>query len=78
MFWNGVKNGALLKLLKEHRFDCWIVIDKNIPYQQNISALPCHIIVLNVFRNTMKHISPLVPKLLEALNNLHEKKDHYY
>ena len=34
MQWTGIKNGALLKLLKEHNFDCWIVVDKNLPYQQ--------------------------------------------
>ena len=45
MKWNGIKNGMLLQLLKENGFDCWIVVDKNIPYQQNIAELPCLIIV---------------------------------
>jgi hypothetical protein len=45
MQWNGIKNGELLKLLERNNFDCWIVVDKNIPYQQNISNLPCLIIV---------------------------------
>ncbi|MBS1584092.1 MAG: DUF5615 family PIN-like protein [Bacteroidetes bacterium] len=69
MKWNGVKNGALLKLLRENNFDCWIVVDKNIPYQQNPSTIPCTIIVLDVFRNTLKHISPLLPKLLVRLSD---------
>lgn len=73
MTWNGVKNGALLKLLKENTFDCWIVVDKNLPYQQNISTLPCLVIVLDVFRNTLKHITPLLPLLLKALDNAAEK-----
>ena len=68
MGWNGVKNGKLLQLLSANNFDCWIVVDKNIPYQQNINTLPCTIIVLNVFRNTLKHLEPLVPKILEILN----------
>jgi hypothetical protein len=67
MQWNGIKNGALLKLLSEHNFDCWIVADKNLPYQQNTSTLPCLIIVLDVFRNTLKHIAPLMPSVLNAL-----------
>ncbi len=67
MQWNGVKNGALLKLLKEHNFDCWIVVDKNLPYQQNIASLPCTIIVLDVFRNTYKHISPLILVVLARI-----------
>ena len=41
MEWNGIKNGQLLQLLKENEFDVWIVVDKNIPYQQNLLNLPC-------------------------------------
>ncbi len=69
MKWNGIKNGALLKLIKEHNFDCWIVVDKNIPYQQNNTTLPCPIIVLDVFRNTLKQIKPLVPEIIHTLNS---------
>ncbi len=74
MQWNGVKNGALLKLLKDNNFDSWIVVDKNIPYQQNISNLPCQIIVLDILRNTLTHISPLLPAILNALRFAKEKK----
>ncbi len=28
MQWNGIKNGILLRLLSEHNFDCWIIVDK--------------------------------------------------
>jgi hypothetical protein len=72
MKWNGVKNGSLLKLLKDNEFNCWIVVDKNIPYQQNTSNLPCSIIVLDVYRNTLKHISPLILVVLARLNELSE------
>lgn len=74
MQWNGIKNGDLLRLLKEHGFDGWIVVDKHIPYQQNIATLPCAVIVLNVFRNTLKHIVPLVPNILERLEELKDQK----
>lgn len=74
MNWNGVKNGALLKLLGQHHFDCWIVVDKNLPYQQNISTLPCLVIELDVFRNTLKNLNPLMAPLLDVLNNPAEKK----
>ena len=70
MQWNGVKNGALLQLLEAHNFNCWIVVDKNIPYQQNISKIPCPIIVLDVFRNTLAHIAPLLPELLKTIDGL--------
>ncbi len=74
MGWNGIKNGELLKLLANKLFDCWIVVDKNIPYQQNISKLPCLIIVLDVLKNTLIHLQNLTPKLLTALEkNVVEK-----
>ena len=68
MGWNGIKNGKLLQLLAANDFDSWIVVDKNIPYQQNIHSIPCLIIVLDVFRNTLKHLEPLVPQILDVLN----------
>ena len=67
MNWNGIKNGKLLKLLAQNNFECWVVVDKNIPYQQNILKLPCLIIVLDVFRNTLPHLQSLLPKLLAVL-----------
>lgn len=74
MQWNGIKNGELLRLLKEHQFDCWIVVDKNIPYQQNVVKLSCTIIVLEVLRNTLIHITPLFSDILTALENRPEEK----
>ena len=67
MNWNGIKNGKLLQLLSANNFDCWIVVDKNIPYQQNISELPCLVIVLDVYRNTLNHLKVLLPQLLNFL-----------
>ena len=67
MNWNGIKNGALLSLLAENKFNCWIVVDKIIPYQQNISKLLCLIIVLDVFRNTLKYLLPLFPQIQKVL-----------
>jgi hypothetical protein len=69
MKWNGIKNGELLKLISQYNFDCWIVVDKNIPYQQNISQLPCLIIVFNVFRNTLKNLIPFIPQILLTLES---------
>ncbi len=62
MNWNGIKNGELLLLLAVNNFEYWIVVDKNIPYQQNINTIPCPIIILDVFRNTLNHIEYCYPK----------------
>lgn len=72
MQWNGIKNGELLQLLKNHGFNYWVVVDKNIPHQQNISKLPCSVIVLDVLRNTLAHIKPLLPELLVAIEGISE------
>ena len=67
MRWNGVKNGKLIQLLAENNFDCWIVVDKNIPYQQNIKTISCTIIIMDVLKNTLNSLQMLVPSLLIVL-----------
>ena len=37
--WSGIKNGRRLALAAAE-FDVFITVDKNLPYQQNTSALP--------------------------------------
>ncbi len=69
MNWNGIKNGQLLRLLDENKFDCWIVVDKNIPYQQNLALINFYIIILDVFRNTLNHLKVLLPEILHILEN---------
>jgi hypothetical protein len=69
MGWNGIKNGELIQLLSQSNFDYWIVVDKNIPYQQNTQNIPFTIIVLNVYRNTLKNIEVLLPKIVDILNS---------
>ena len=74
MGWAGIKNGELIQLLAENNFSCWIVVDKNIPFQQNVRDIPFTIIVLDVFRNTLKNIQALMPRILDILNNPVSKK----
>ncbi|HYM92618.1 MAG TPA: hypothetical protein VET23_00635, partial [Chitinophagaceae bacterium] len=74
MGWTGIKNGELIKLLENNNFDYWIVADKNIPYQQNTSDIPFKIIVLDLYRNTLKSIELLLPKILAVLNSSSSNK----
>ena len=37
--WSGIKNGKLLALATT-KFDAFITVDKNLPYQQNTALLP--------------------------------------
>ena len=41
--WSGVKNGKLL-LLAATKFDVFVTADRNIEFQQNLSALPISIV----------------------------------
>ncbi len=68
MGWSGIKNGELIQLLTQNNFDYWIVVDKNIPFQQNTKDISFIIIVLDVFRNTLKSIEALIPQILATLN----------
>ena len=67
--WSGVKNGKLLALAAS-RFDAFITVDKNLPYQQNLKALPIAVIVLDSYSNELSALLPLVPSLEKALGVL--------
>jgi len=43
MGWSGIKNGELLALAA-NEFDAFITVDKNLPYQQNLTTLPVAVI----------------------------------
>ena len=66
--WSGVKNGKLLALAAA-RFDAFITVDKNLPYQQNISPLPVSVFVLDALSNELPYLLPLVPVLEAALSS---------
>jgi predicted nuclease of predicted toxin-antitoxin system len=67
--WSGVKNGKLLALAAT-RFDVLVTVDKNLQYQQNTSALPVAVLVLDAVSNELSSLLALVPALEAALINL--------
>ena len=50
-----------------------ITVDKNLPYQQNIAALPLAVVLLSAYSNELHVLLPLVPKLEEVLATLQRK-----
>ncbi|HAK79185.1 MAG TPA: hypothetical protein DCR35_14480 [Runella sp.] len=68
MEWNGIKNGKLLQLAAEKGFNAFLCVDKNLPYQQNLTTLALPVIVLNVHRNVLPSLKQLLPDLLVLLN----------
>jgi uncharacterized protein (DUF433 family) len=52
---------------------CIITVDKNLPFQQNLAALPIALIVLDSLSNELSALLPLVPALLRELTSLNPK-----
>lgn len=71
--WSGVKNGKLLTLASS-AFDALVTVDKNLPYQQNMSSLPVAVLVLDAPSNELSQLLTLVPALEDALASLQPGK----
>ena len=69
MGWSGVKNGKLLALAATE-FDAFITVDKNLPYQQNLTMLPVAVVVLDAVSIELHALLPLLPELERALSSL--------
>lgn len=72
MGWSGVKNGKLLALASA-AFDAFITVDKNLPYQQNLTTLPVAVIVLDAASIELPALLPLIPALELELSSLKAK-----
>ncbi len=67
MGWAGIKNGELLKRVAAE-FDVFITSDKNLRYQQNLSALDLSIVLLP--SNQVPVVRSLLPKIDSALGEI--------
>ena len=69
MGWGGVRNGKLLALAASN-FDAFVTVDKNLPFQQDLSTLAIAVVVLDAYSNELPALLPLVPRLEQALATL--------
>lgn len=69
MGWDSKSNGELLALARDN-FDVLITVDQKIPYQQNITGADVAIIVLAARTNAMVNLLPLIPQVLNALQDV--------
>ena len=67
--WSGIKNGKLLALAAAG-FDALVTVDKNLPYQQNMTTLPIAVLVLDAKSNELPYLLPLLPALEAVLKSL--------
>jgi hypothetical protein len=64
--WTTIQNGELL-ILASREFDVFITVDRNLSFQQNLSALTIAVIVLRARTNRLGDLMPLVPELLAIM-----------
>lgn len=65
----GLENGDLLNAASG-KYEVLVTVDRNLPYQQNISGLDIAILVLAAKRNSYVRLKPLMLRALIALESL--------
>ncbi len=65
----GLKNGRLLREA-DGNYDVLITVDKNIPAQQNVSALKIALVIIRAKSNRYEDLIPFVPEILSSLTNI--------
>ena len=67
--WAGISNGKLLRLVADSdQFDMLLTLDKNLPHQNKIQALPFAIVVLRGKSSRVEHVLPLATEILRRLH----------
>ena len=70
MGWGGVSNGELLLRAAAQGFDAIVTADRGYEHQQNLSNLPCAVVLLLSNSNRIDDLRPLVSALVSAINTL--------
>ena len=68
MGWSGISNGDLLDKAEQAGFAVFIVADKNLRYQQNLSTR--HIAILELWTNHRPTLEKYFPEILAAVERL--------
>ncbi|MDR1865539.1 MAG: hypothetical protein LBR08_08210 [Bacteroidales bacterium] len=69
MGWSGVKNGKLMMLCVDNRFDVLLTIDKNIMYRQNLEKYPITVVVLDSVTSKLEEPASFIPYFMEQVPN---------
>jgi len=70
--WASKRNGELLALAVS-RFDVFLTADRNLSYQQDVSAFDIAVVVLAARSNRLEDLRPLIPRLLEVLPTIEHR-----
>ena len=64
--WSGKKNGELLAQA-DPLFDLLLTLDKNLPYQQNLTTKRIAVLIVRARSNRIQDLLPVIPECLAAL-----------
>lgn len=67
--WSGVKNGKLMTLCVENRFDILLTIDKNLQYQKNLDKYPITIVIFNSYSSKVDELVAFLPEFESQLTS---------
>jgi predicted nuclease of predicted toxin-antitoxin system len=65
----GLKNGELLRAAAEE-FDCFLTVDRNLQFQQNLASLPVSVLLVSAVDNRFETLAVLAPEILVALSEI--------
>ena len=68
--WSGIRNSQLLSRAANHQFAALITVDKRIADSADLASLGISVVILVAKSNRLVDLEPLIPRLLEALENL--------
>ena len=66
MQWGGIKNGVLLQLIEQHRFDVFLTGDKNMPNQQQLVGRPFAVLIMSAINWPI--VKPHLAKILATID----------
>jgi hypothetical protein len=66
--WDKLSNGALMRAAAGKGYDAMLTVDRSLRHQQSKVDLPLAVIVLQAATNNVRSLRPLVPSLLQLLN----------
>jgi hypothetical protein len=66
MGWTGIKNGQLLQLASS-QFDCFLTVDRNLQFQQDVGNLSLAVLVVEARDNRVETLRSILPRVIEAL-----------
>jgi predicted nuclease of predicted toxin-antitoxin system len=66
MQWGGIKNGEMLTLIEQERFDVFLTGDKNMDQQQQLEGRPFAVLIMSAINWPV--VKPHIQKILDALD----------